>query len=66
LVASPPHRHHPSQLREAELSVATGEFVGLIGANGSGHPGMDNLAAIFTVMRSKLGVNIEVHAVPVA
>jgi hypothetical protein len=32
----------------------------------SGNPSMDNLAAIFTVMRSKLGVNIEVHAVPVA
>lgn len=32
----------------------------------SGNPSMDNLAAIFTVMRSTLGVNIEVHAVPVA
>jgi DNA-binding phage protein len=31
----------------------------------SGNPSMDNLAAIFTVLRAKLGVNIEVHAVPV-
>ncbi|MDU7558397.1 MULTISPECIES: helix-turn-helix domain-containing transcriptional regulator [Pseudomonas] len=30
----------------------------------SGNPSMDNLAAIFSVMRSNLGVEIEVHAVP--
>ena len=29
-----------------------------------GNPSMDNLAAIFSVMRSSLGVAIEVHAVP--
>ena len=30
----------------------------------SGNPSMDNLAAIFAVIRSNLGVQIEVHAVP--
>ena len=30
----------------------------------SGNPSMDNLADIFSVMRSNLGVEIEVHAVP--
>ena len=30
----------------------------------SGNPSMDNLAAIFAVIRSNLGVKIEVHAVP--
>ena len=30
----------------------------------SGNPSMDNLAAIFSVIRSNLGVAIEVHAVP--
>jgi len=29
-----------------------------------GNPSMDNLAAIFAVIRTTLGVNIEVHAVP--
>lgn len=31
----------------------------------SGNPGMDNLSAIFGAMRHSLGVNIQVHAVPV-
>ena len=30
----------------------------------SGNPSMDNLAAIFAAIRSNLGVQIEVHAVP--
>ena len=30
----------------------------------SGNPSMDNLAAIFAVIRANLGVQIEVHAVP--
>jgi|SRR5471032_2072733 len=29
-----------------------------------GNPSMDNLAAIFSVIRATLGVKIEVHAVP--
>lgn len=29
----------------------------------NGNPSMDNLATIFTVIRAKLGVNIQVHAV---
>jgi len=29
-----------------------------------GNPSMDNLAAIFAVIRTTLGVNIEVHTVP--
>lgn len=32
----------------------------------SGNPSMDNLAAIFAVIRSKLGVDIQVHAVRAA
>jgi len=32
----------------------------------SGNPSMDNLAAIFAVIRSKLGVNIQVHAISAA
>ncbi|SDS20788.1 transcriptional regulator [Pseudomonas fuscovaginae UPB0736] len=30
----------------------------------NGNPSMDNLAAIFAVIRATLGVNIEVHSVP--
>ncbi|WP_017903755.1 DNA-binding protein [Pseudomonas asplenii] len=30
----------------------------------NGNPSMDNLAAIFAVIRTALGVNIEVHSVP--
>lgn len=32
----------------------------------SGNPSMDNLAAIFAVIRAKLGVDIRVHAVSAA
>ena len=32
----------------------------------SGNPSMDNLAAIFAVIRKALGVNIQVHGVPTA
>lgn len=32
----------------------------------SGNPSMDNLAAIFAVIRKALGVNMQVHGVPTA
>ncbi|WP_416771570.1 DNA-binding protein [Pseudomonas sp. RHF3.3-3] len=32
----------------------------------NGNPSMDNLAAIFAVIRTTLGVNIEVHSVPLS
>jgi DNA-binding phage protein len=31
-----------------------------------GNPSMDNLAAIFAVLRKGLGVDMQVHGVPVA